>query len=155
MVAEHLPTSNWGGAVRSEPIKKNTRQNEKPRKKRLKKIKINKEEDKGERKLTKASRNEGCRYGRNKYCRYGRSMCKRYGRNGCYRYGRNRHSYACCNSWPLKSLCKQGDRHTDKTQKKKKRKKKKRKRRANLTEKKRRQIPIKSGSGEALSSSPE
>ena len=55
MVAEHLPTSNWGEAMRSEPIKKNTRQNEKPRKKRLKKIKINKEEDKGERKLTRAA----------------------------------------------------------------------------------------------------
>ena len=54
-MVELLPTSNWEGAVGSEPIKKNTRQNEKPWKKRLN-IYIyiyiyNKEEDKGERKL--------------------------------------------------------------------------------------------------------
>ena len=70
------------------------------------------------------------------------------GRNGHYGYGRSRHSYACCDSWPLKSLYKQGDRHIDKTQKKKKKKKK----RVNLTEKKRKLKPIESGSSGALSS---
>ena len=69
-------------------------------------------------------------------------------RNGRYGYGRSRHSYACCDFWHLKSLYKQGDRHIDKTQKKKKKKKK----RVNLTEKKRKLIPIESGSSGALSS---
>ena len=105
------------------------------------------EEDKGERKLTGASRNGGCRYGKNKYCGYDRSRRKRYGMNGCYGYGRSRHSYACCDSWPLKSLCKQGDRHTDETQIHIRKKK------VNLAEKKRRHIPIKSGLGGALFSS--
>ena len=75
MVAELLPTSNWEGAVGSGPIKKTQgkmRSHDLGRKDSQRKMK-EKGKGKGERKLTRASRNGGCRYGRNKHCRYGKN----------------------------------------------------------------------------------
>ena len=74
----------------SGPIKKNTRQNEKPwsGKKRLTKKK-KKKKDKGERKLTRASKNGGCRYGKNKYCGYSRNKYSGYSKKRCRKCGRN------------------------------------------------------------------
>ena len=119
MVAELLPTSNWEGAVGSGPIKKTQgkmRSHDLGRKDSQRKMK---EKVKGKGNLPglvgmgAVGMAETGAVGTVEIGAVGSAETSVEGVVGIDLHGRSRHPYVCCNSWPLKSLCKWGDRHTN------------------------------------------